>query len=140
MEKEQNSNIQVEITDATKFHCFRLVLNPRSQGPDLDRRLDEYHRAFISYQMKRGASLEEAERRWNTRGHARDLQEALEESGIPAEPIPTIEIMLHARALVDLIHQCSTALCEWQKQATEDLLVSMTGLTREELKARGIIG
>jgi hypothetical protein len=29
---------------------------------------------------------------------------------------PAIEIMLHARSLVDLIHKCSTALCDWQAQ------------------------
>jgi hypothetical protein len=33
-----------------------------------------------------------------------------------------IEIMLHARSLVDLIHQSSIALCEWQAQTSADLL------------------
>lgn len=30
--------------------------------------------------------------------------------------------MFHARQLVDLIHKCSEALCEWQKQTTGYLL------------------
>lgn len=63
-----NSNIQVEITDASEFHCFRIVLNPQSA------------------------------------------------------PGERIELMFHARALVDLIHQCSLALCDWQAQTTGDLL------------------
>ena len=33
-----------------------------------------------------------------------------------------IEIMLHARSLVDLIHNCSTALCEWQAQTSAELI------------------
>jgi hypothetical protein len=61
-----NRNIRVEITDASEFHCFRLVLSTRS-------------------------------------GH-------------------DVEIMLHARSLVDLIHQSSIALCEWQAQTSADLL------------------
>lgn len=32
------------------------------------------------------------------------------------------ELMFHARQLVDLIHKCSTALCEWQAQTTDYLL------------------
>lgn len=66
MSAEGNSNIQVELTDASEFHCFRIVLNPRS-----------------------------GER---------------------------IELMLHARSLVDLIHKCSLALCDWQAQTSADLL------------------
>jgi hypothetical protein len=63
-----NPNIQVEITDASEFHCFRLTLNPASA------------------------------------------------------PGERIEIMLHARSLVDLIHKCSLALCDWQAQNTDYLL------------------
>jgi hypothetical protein len=66
MSDEGNSNIVVEITDPHEFHCFRLVLNPKS-----------------------------GER---------------------------IEIMLHGRSLVDLIHKCSVALCDWQAQTTAELL------------------
>jgi hypothetical protein len=33
-----------------------------------------------------------------------------------------VEIMLHARSLVDLIHKCSMALCDWQKANTDYLL------------------
>jgi len=65
---DENSNILVEITDASEFHCFRLTFNPRSA------------------------------------------------------PGQRIEIMLHARSLVDLIHKCSLALCDWQKQTTDQLL------------------
>lgn len=64
----QNPNIQVEITDASEFHCFKLTLNPASA------------------------------------------------------PGERIEIFLHARSLVDLIHKCSLALCDWQKATTDDLL------------------
>ncbi len=64
--EDTNPNIQVEITDASEFHCFRLILNPQS---------DQH-----------------------------------------------IEVMFHARSLVDLIHKCSLALCDWQAQTTKDLL------------------
>jgi hypothetical protein len=80
------SNIRVEITDPSEFHCFRLVLNPRSA------------------------------------------------------PEQQIEIMLHARALVDLIHQCSSALCDWQAQTTSQLICRITGLTEEEAREQGLIG
>jgi hypothetical protein len=65
---EGNRNIQVEITDPSEFHCFRLILNPQSA------------------------------------------------------PGERIEIMLHARSLVDLIHKCSLALCDWQAQNTQYLI------------------
>lgn len=52
---------------------------------------------------------------------------------------PPIEIMLHARALVDLIHQASTALCEWQAQTTSQLIQRMTGLSEEEAREKGFI-
>jgi hypothetical protein len=67
-EESQNPNIQVEITNASEFHCFRVILNP---------------------------------------------------SSAPGE---RIEIMLHARSLVDLIHKCSSALCDWQAANTDYLL------------------
>jgi len=76
-------NIQVEITDASDFHCFRVVFNPKSG----DR----------------------------------------------------IEIMMHARSLVELIHGCSVALCEWQRQTTGELWGRITGLSEEELRRRGLI-
>jgi hypothetical protein len=68
----ESSSFQVEITDATEFHCFRLVVNPRSA------------------------------------------------------PGQRIEIMLHATSLVDLIHKCSMALCEWQLETSEYLLKRLT--------------
>jgi hypothetical protein len=33
-----------------------------------------------------------------------------------------VEIMLHAVSLVDLIHKCSLALCDWQAQTSADLI------------------
>jgi hypothetical protein len=79
------SQIQVEITDASEFHCFRLVFNPKSA------------------------------------------------------PGQSIEIMLHAASLVDLIHECSVALCKWQSLTTVELLKKMTGLSEEDLRERGLI-
>lgn len=77
------SNIHVEITDASEFHCFRVTFNPKSGQ--------------------------------------------------------RIEIMLHARSMVELIHACSVALCEWQYQTTGELLQRVTGLSEEELRERGLI-
>lgn len=77
--------IEVEITDAAEFHCFRLVFNPRSA------------------------------------------------------PGQRIEIMLHAATLVELIHECSTALGQWQKATTTALILQMTGLTEDEARERGLI-
>ena len=50
-----------------------------------------------------------------------------------------IEIMLHASALVDLIHECSQRLCEWQQMTTEHLILQKTGLTASEARERGLI-
>ena len=74
--------IQVDITDAGEFHCFRLTLNPQ------------------------------------------------------AGPAERIEVMFHATALVELIHKCSTALCEWQNRTTEDLLArsGVQPLTEEQYR------
>jgi hypothetical protein len=93
---EQPKNISVEITDANEFHCFRLVLNPRSQLGG------------------REASL------IRTGGER-------------------IEVMLHARALVDLIHECSAALCQWQAETTSALIQRLTGLSEEEARQAGLI-
>lgn len=68
----ENSNIRVEITDPSEFHCFKLILNPQS------------------------------------------------------EPGERIEIMLHARSLVDLIHKCSLALCDWQADRSAYLIGKLT--------------
>jgi hypothetical protein len=88
-ELKMNSNIQIEITDPSEFHCFKLTLNPKAQPGE------------------QGA--------------------------------PRIEVMLHAVALVDLIHKCSMALCQWQSETSQDLLLRMTGLTVEELREKGMI-
>jgi hypothetical protein len=64
------------------------------------------------------------------------LRPATQPGGDDRQPI---EIMLHASALVDLIHKSSLALCEWQRQTTEDLLQKLTGMTAEELRAKGMI-
>jgi len=52
---------------------------------------------------------------------------------------PRIEIMLHARTLVELIYRCSTALCEWQRATTTHLICERTGLSEEEARAAGLI-
>jgi hypothetical protein len=85
---EGNSNIQVEITDASEFHCFRLLLNPKG------------HEAFCLAAMVPAAPC-------SCRAEGEGVR---------------IEIMLHARSLVDLIHKLSTALCEWQTQTTAYLI------------------
>lgn len=90
--REGNANIQVEITDAREFHCFKLVLNP--EGPPFN-------------------PLE------------------------PTKTAPRIEIMLHARSLVDLIHKCNEALCDWQKQTTDYLLDRIYKVTPEDVIALG---
>lgn len=46
----------------------------------------------------------------------------LHPQGMPDGSHPRIEIMLHGRSLVDLIHKCSLALCDWQAQTTGYLL------------------
>jgi hypothetical protein len=72
MSTDENPNIQVQITDASEFHCFRLTLNPKSSSGE------------------------------------------------------RIEINFHARSLVDLIHKCSLALCDWQAQNSEYLIQKLT--------------
>ena len=67
-----NSNIQVEITDPSEFHCFKLTLNPKA-----------------------------------------------EETG---QEVHRIEIMLHARTLVDLIHKCSLAYSDWAADRSQYLI------------------
>lgn len=42
------------------------------------------------------------------------------------ETVP-VEIMMHAKTLVDLIHKCSMALGEWQRTSTEYLIERLTG-------------
>lgn len=93
---DENPNIQVEITDAAEFHCFRLVLNPQGHEP------------ICEAAVVPGAPC------------------SCSANGSGAR----IEIMFHARSLVDLIHKCSLALCDWQSQTTGYLLerlVSKTG-------------
>jgi hypothetical protein len=84
--EDGHADIQVEITDASEFHCFRLTLNPSSATGQ------------------------------------------------------QIEIMLHARALVELIHQCSSALCDWQATASSRLIQQITGLDEAEAGQEGLIG
>lgn len=50
-----------------------------------------------------------------------------------------LEIMLHARSLVELIHQSSVALCEWQAQTSSYLIQKITGLSEAEARERGLI-
>lgn len=56
-----------------------------------------------------------------------------------SSPEQHIEIMLHATALVDLIHQASVALCQWQQQTTTQLILLKTGLSKDEARERGLI-
>jgi len=102
---DQNPNIQVDITDASEFHCFRLVFNPNLRSNCCDAALDLWATggAFCSACRK------------------------------PLGPAPErIEIMLHARSLVDLIHKCSLALCDWQAETTAHL-IDMLARTKEQL-------
>ena len=50
-----------------------------------------------------------------------------------------LEIMLHAMSMVELIHLCSLALCEWQKQTTTKLILERTGLSEREAREKGLI-
>lgn len=94
---DENSNIQVEITDPHEFHCFRLVLNPQGFRLVLNPESEMTERCEVHGRM---------------RG----------DCGCP----PRIEIMLDARSLVDLIHKCSLALCDWQAQNTAELIEKLT--------------
>lgn len=62
----------------------------------------------------------------NPQGHAPDCAAAADHAALcTCQSLGAgarIEIMFHARSLVDLIHKCNEALCEWQHQTTEDLL------------------
>jgi hypothetical protein len=40
---------------------------------------------------------------------------------------------------VDLIHECSVALCEWQRQTSQALILAKTGLTEKEAREQGLI-
>ena len=86
-----NPNIVVEVTDASEFHCFRLIINPR------EARYCETHRS----------------------GECDGTGPACV---IRSTTAARIEVMFHARSLVDLIHKCSLALCDWQAQTSADLL------------------
>lgn len=94
--EDQNPNIQVEITDPSEFHCFRLTLNPKAPP-------EPYCTT-----------------------HGRDECDGLRPSCVVMPP--RIEIMLHARSLVDLIHKCSLALCDWQAESSAKLIELLTGL------------
>jgi hypothetical protein len=99
---EGNSNIQVEITDPSEFHCFRLVFKPKP--------LSECCHARIEEQILREGTY-------------------CSKCGHPAEATqPQIEIMLHARSLVDLIHKCSLALCDWQADRSAYLVEKLTSI------------
>ena len=56
-----------------------------------------------------------------------------------SSPGQQIEIMLHARSLVDLIHRCSSALCDWQLQTTSELIQRATGFSEAEAREHGLI-
>jgi hypothetical protein len=85
---DENDNIRVEITDASESRCFRLVLNPNSRSACCQAAIDEW---------ATGDCYCTACRR-------------------PLGAPQRLAIMLHTRGLVDLIHKCSLALCDWQAQ------------------------
>jgi hypothetical protein len=92
---DENANIQVEITDARDFHCFRLVLNPRG------------HEQYCPAATVPNATC-------SCRAEGQGVR---------------LEIMLHGRSLVDLIHKCSLALCDWQAQTTKYLIDKLSSRT-----------
>lgn len=87
-EDQGNSSIQVEITDPSEFHCFRLLLNPSGHEQACD---------------------------------AAMLPDAACTCGAAGRGV-RLEIMLHARSVVDLIHKLSVALCEWQADRSQYLI------------------
>ena len=118
-----NANIRVEITDAREFHCFRLVLNPR----------------FEECQNCEGRGAVMIERSLYVH----------EEEHFDQHECPTcrgegkllivgsgLEIMLHARSLVDLIHKCSLALCDWQAQTCAALIERLHQVMDRESTAK----
>jgi hypothetical protein len=50
-----------------------------------------------------------------------------------------IEIMLHAASLVNLIHESSVALCAWQRETSQRLILQVTGLSESEAREQGLI-
>jgi hypothetical protein len=118
---QRNPNIQVEMTDASEFHCFRLVLNPKS-APAGD--LSACCGVPALPNMKGGLLCAAC-------GNDCDI-------AVPSHA--RMEVMLHARSLVDLIHKCCLALCDWQKQTTTQLICQKTGLSEEEARKAGLIG
>src|SRR5262252_9520533 len=98
MSEQGNFNIVVEITDPAEFHCFRLVLNPQR----------------AECKMCGGTG-------WNPTGGRGVPCQTCQGQGVIPRPDTGIEIMLHARSLVDLIHKCSLALSDWQHATTTDL-------------------
>jgi hypothetical protein len=103
---EGNASILVEITDPHEFHCFRLVLNPQSAPAG---EVSACCGTPVLPNLKGGLVCVAC---------GNDAEVA-----VPATA--RIEVMLHARSLVDLIHKCSIALCEWQSQTTGYLLDRM---------------
>jgi len=105
----ENANIQVEITDTHEFHCFRLVLNP----------------AFKECQNceGRGSVMIPRSLYVHEEDHfdEHDCDTCRGEGKVRVAGAG-LEIMLHARSLVDLIHKCSLALCDWQAQTSAALI------------------
>lgn len=101
-----NGNIQVEITDAHEFHCFRLVLNPKGRP------------AGFPVSACCGDSVHVSGSNPNPYKCVRCGQWC----DLAPEGAGRVEIMLHARSLVDLIHKCSSALCDWQAQTSQYLI------------------
>lgn len=113
---DENANIQVEITDAREFHCFRLVLNPK----------------FEECQNCEGKGYEVGDRGVHEQEPETYTCDVCR--GIGKLPVAGsgIEIMLHARSVVDLIHKLSLALCDWQTQTSARLIDHLKNLEHLE--------
>ena len=128
-----NSNILVEITDAQEFHCFRLVLNPKAGALPLE--TEELSRLLTAAENVALHSWTPSVTEQYHHERIRDMEKLREivkavrnthEQG-QIDSVGQIEIMLHARSLVDLIHKCSEALCDWQQQTTGYLIDLVKG-------------
>jgi hypothetical protein len=102
------SNIRVEVTDPSEFHCFKMTFNP-----------------------PRGLQCET-----HPGGECRG---ALTDCVVYEAKGQRIEIMLHAAALVNLIHEANVALMSWQKDTTTRLICQLTGLTEAQAREKGLI-
>jgi hypothetical protein len=114
----ENPNIQVEVTDPSEFHCFKLVLNPKGT-------VDGTHQWTG---CRRGGDPTDAGSAEYVRYCSVCGMEDTCKDPLPPCPGHRIEIMLHARSLVDLIHKLCLALCDWQADRSQYLIEKLTGV------------